>query len=85
MPFSWPCVSPWHRVGGLTTEKRAWLGGKDQRYYVTTGELEPIYTAFGFRASEFTGKLYFPHTDTYDPKHIWADALPPAGEVGHRP
>ena len=66
----------WHRVGGLTTEKRAWQGGKDQRYYVTTGELEPIYTAFGFRASEFTGKLYFPHTDTYDPKHIWADALP---------
>lgn len=66
----------WHRVGTLSSDKRAWLGGKNQCYYVTADELETIYPAFGFQASEYAGQLYFPHTDTYDPKHIWADALP---------
>ena len=65
----------WHRVGGLTTDKRSTgLGGKNQRYYVTSEELETIYGPLGFSAADFAGQLYFPHTDTYDPKHIWADA-----------
>lgn len=73
----------WHRVGTLSSDKRAWLGGKNQRYYVTADELETVYSAFGFQASEYAGQLYFPHTDTYDPKHIWADALPTSEDTAY--
>lgn len=60
---------------GNTVEGKAVLSGKS-RYYVTADMLQSVYGAFGFDASNYNGERIFPHTDTYDPNHIWADAAP---------
>lgn len=62
----------WTLVKSITTNKQANVG--KTRYYVTASELEEVYTNYGFVASEYKGDRIFPHTDTYDPNNIWADA-----------
>lgn len=46
------------------------------RYYTTAERLEEVYGEYGFKADEFQGELYFPHTDSNDSSIIWADTNP---------
>lgn len=47
------------------------------RYYVTAAKLESVYSAYGFKASEYDGGYYFPHTKSSDTSgRIYADATP---------
>lgn len=64
---------------------------QNNRYYITAAELEKIYGAYGFTAADYHGERFFPHTDSYDPNRMWADAAPIKSEDGwqiplsHRP
>lgn len=64
---------------------------QNNRYYITAAELEKIYGAYGFTAADYNGERFFPHTDSYDPNRMWADAAPIKSEDGwqiplsHRP
>lgn len=55
---------------------------QNNRYYITAAELEKIYGAYGFTAAAYNGELFFPHTDSYDPNKMWADAAPIKSEDG---
>lgn len=75
----------WKKVDALTTDKRAryykWNTGLSKaRYYLTATEVEGVYAAFGFKATELSEDSHiFPHTDaTDDPDTLWTDVTPQA-------
>ena len=75
----------WKKVNALTTDKSAryykWNTGLSKaRYYLTATEVEGVYAAFGFKATELSEDSHiFPHTDaTDDPDTLWTDVTPQA-------
>ena len=75
----------WKEVNALTTDKSAryykWNTGLSKaRYYLTATEVEGVYAAFGFKATELSEDSHiFPHTDaTDDPDTLWTDVTPQA-------
>ena len=53
----------WERVATQYTAERE--GSNDKaRFYTTAENLETVYRGYGFRAADYNGELFFPHTDT---------------------
>lgn len=50
--------------------------GDKGRFYTTPENLETIYEKFGFHAADFSGELFFAHTDTENLDTLWLDAAP---------
>lgn len=63
----------WKQVGTVQTDK---IDSDSNRYYVTAQELDGIYGGYGFSSANYSGELFFPHTDNYSIDKLWADALP---------
>lgn len=65
----------WHQIEVLNTADGTmkWASSGSARNYITAETAEKVFGAYGFKASEYNGELIFPHTDSYDPKTIWAD------------
>lgn len=72
----------WQAVTEYKTANKKSLSGKT-RYYMTSQELETVYSKYGFSSADFNGETFFAHTDNFDPKKIWADALPSKTETGY--
>ncbi len=65
----------WERVATQYTAERE--GSNDKaRFYTTAENLETVYRGYGFRAADYNGELFFPHTDTENMDTLWADAAP---------
>lgn len=62
----------WQQVGTVQTDQTDSSG----RYYVTAQELDGIYGGYGFSSANYSGGLFFPHTDDRNPDMLWADAVP---------
>lgn len=62
----------WQQVGTVQTDKIDSSG----RYYVTAQELDGIYGGYGFSSANYSGELFFPHTDDKNADTLWADAPP---------
>ena len=69
----------WKQVGTVQTDK---IDSDSTRYYIMAAELDGIYGEYGFSSAEYKGELFFPHTDSYDPNKMWADAAPIKSEDG---
>ena len=74
----------WKQAAQLTTTMRPdwWRTSNGYRYTVSANELYDVYKDYGLTQADLAdlnGKLIFPHTDSYDPSHIWADT--PAKQV----
>ena len=69
----------WKQVGTVQTDK---IDSDSTRYYITAAELEEVYGAYGFKAANYHGERFFPHTDSYDPNKMWAGAAPIKSEDG---
>ena len=65
----------WQQVEVLDTADGAmkWAANGKDRNYITAETAEKVFGAYGFKAAEYNGELTLPHTDSYDPKTIWAD------------
>lgn len=63
----------WQQVGTVQTDK---IDSDSTRYYVTAQELDGIYGEYGFSSANYSGELFFPHTDDNSINTLWADALP---------
>lgn len=63
----------WKQVGTVQTDK---IDSDSNRYYVTAQELDGIYGGYGFSSANYSGELFFPHTDDRNADTLWADALP---------
>ncbi len=61
----------WKQVGTVQTDKI-----DSGRYYVTAQELDGIYGEYGFSSANYSGELFFPHTDNNSIDKLWADAAP---------
>lgn len=61
----------WKQVGTVQTDKI-----DSGRYYVTAQELDGIYGEYGFSSANYSGELFFPHTDNNSIDKLWADAVP---------
>lgn len=61
----------WKPVGTVQTDKI-----DSGRYYVTAQELDGIYGEYGFSSANYSGELFFPHTDNNSIDKLWADAVP---------
>ena len=72
----------WYPVTTVQTAAQYADGSGKLRYYITAAELEEVYGAYGFKAANYHGERFFPHTDSYDPNKRWADAAPIKSEDG---
>lgn len=72
----------WYPVTTVQTAAQYTDGSGKLRYYITAAELEEVYGAYGFTAAKYYGERFFPHTDSYDPNNMWADAAPIKSEDG---
>lgn len=63
----------WQQVGTVQTDK---IDSDSNRYYVTAQELDGIYGGYGFSSANYSGELFFPHTDDNSADKLWADAAP---------
>ena len=63
----------WKQVGTVQTDK---IDSDSNRYYVTAQELDGIYGGYGFSSANYSGELFFPHTDDRNADTLWADAAP---------
>lgn len=63
----------WQQVGTVQTDK---IDSDSNRYYVTAQELDGIYGGYGFSSANYSGELFFPHTDDKNADTLWADAAP---------
>ena len=72
----------WYPVTTVQTAAQYTDGSGKLRYYITAAELEEVYGAYGFTAAKYYGERFFPHTDSYDPNKMWADAAPIKSEDG---
>ena len=63
----------WQQVGTVQTDK---IDSDSTRYYVTAAELDGIYGGYGFSSANYSGGLFFPHTDDNSADKLWADAPP---------
>lgn len=63
----------WQQVGTVQTDK---IDSDSTRYYIMAAELDGIYGGYGFSSANYSGELFFPHTDDRSPNKLWADALP---------
>lgn len=62
----------WKQVGTVQTDQTDSSG----RYYIMAAELDGIYGGYGFSSANYSGELFFPHTDNNSIDKLWADALP---------
>ena len=60
-------------MGTVQTDK---IDSDSNRYYVTAQELDGIYGGYSFSSANYSGELFFPHTDNNNPNTLWADAAP---------
>ena len=72
----------WYPVTTVQTAAQYTDGSGKLRYYITAAELEEVYSVYGFKAANYHGEWFFPHTDSYDPNKMWADAAPIKSEDG---
>lgn len=72
----------WYPVTTVQTAAQYTDGSGKLRYYITAAELEEVYSVYGFKAANYRGERFFPHTDSYDPNEMWADAAPIKSEDG---
>lgn len=72
----------WYPVTTVQTAVQYADGSGKLRYYITAAELEEVYGAYGFKAANYHGERFFPHTDSYDPNKMWAGAAPIKSEDG---
>lgn len=72
----------WYPVTTVQTAAQYADGSGKLRYYITAAELEEVYSVYGFKAANYHGERFFPHTDSYDPNKMWADAAPIKSEDG---
>lgn len=72
----------WYPVTTVQTAAQYADGSGKLRYYITAAELEEVYSVYGFKAANYHGERFFPHTDSYDPNEMWADAAPIKSEDG---
>lgn len=63
----------WKQVGTVQTDK---IDSDSTRYYIMTAELDGIYGGYGFSSANYSGELFFPHTDNNSINTLWADAIP---------
>lgn len=70
----------WYKVQTVRTAAQYTDGSGKLRYYITAAELEEVYSVYGFTAADYHGERFFPHTDSYDPNRMWADAAPKESE-----
>ena len=63
----------WKQVGTVQTDK---IDSDSNRYYIMAQELDGIYGGYGFSSANYSGELFFPHTDDKNADTLWADALP---------
>lgn len=63
----------WKQVGTVQTDK---IDSDSNRYYVTAQELDGIYGGYGFSSANYSGELFFPHTDDKNADTLWANAAP---------
>ena len=63
----------WKQVGTVQTDK---IDSDSTRYYIMAAELDGIYGEYGFSSANYSGELFFPHTDDRNADTLWADALP---------
>ena len=61
----------WKQVGTVQTDKI-----DSGRYYIMAAELDGIYGEYGFSSANYSGELFFPHTDDNSIDKLWADAVP---------
>lgn len=61
----------WKQVGTVQTDKI-----DSGRYYIMAAELDGIYGGYGFSSANYSGELFFPHTDNNSINTLWADAVP---------
>lgn len=61
----------WQQVGTVQTDKI-----DSGRYYIMAAELDGIYGEYGFSSANYSGELFFPHTDNNNPNTLWVDAAP---------
>ena len=71
----------WKQLQQITTSNRPnlWKTSNGYRYAVAAEDLYEIYKDYGLTQEtlqDMNGKLIFPHTDSYDTGHIWADTAP---------
>lgn len=72
----------WYPVTTVQTAAQYADGSGKLRYYITAAELEEVYSVYGFKAANYHGEQFFPHTDSYDPNKMWAGAAPIKSEDG---
>lgn len=72
----------WYPVTTVQIAAQYADGSGKLRYYITAAELEEVYGAYGFKAANYHGERFFPHTDSYDPNKMWAGAAPIKSEDG---
>lgn len=63
----------WKQVGTVQTDK---IDSDSNRYYIMAAELDGIYGGYGFSSANYSGELFFPHTDGRNADTLWADAAP---------
>ena len=63
----------WKQVGTVQTDK---IDSNSTRYYIMAAELDGIYGEYGFSSANYSGELFFPHTDGRNADTLWADAAP---------
>lgn len=62
----------WKQVGTVQTDQTDSSG----RYYIMAAELDGIYGGYGFSSANYSGELFFPHTDDRNADTLWANAAP---------
>ena len=62
----------WQQVGTVQTDQIDSSG----RYYIMAAELDGIYGEYGFSSANYSGELFFPHTDNNSIDKLWANAAP---------
>lgn len=62
----------WKQVGTVQTDQTDSSG----RYYIMAAALDGIYGGYGFSSANYSGELFFPHTDDRNADTLWADAAP---------
>lgn len=62
----------WKQVGTVQADQIDSSG----RYYIMAAELDGIYGEYGFSSANYSGELFFPHTDDKNADTLWADARP---------
>ena len=63
----------WKQVGTVQTDQ---IDSDSTRYYIMAAELDGIYGGYGFSSANYSGELFFPHTDDKNADTLWADAAP---------